>query len=456
MSEVKVTFQPSGQSVYVLPGTSLVEAAGRAGIILQMPCGGMGTCGKCRVKVLSGSVTQGELHEGALSPEQLAEGHCLACQAHIDGELKVEIPAESMFEHRQQILEGDAGTPVILNPVIAKQFFALVPPTSEDSRSDLTRLQDELGDIAVPAHLVRRLPGFLRHHEWQGTAVLSGRRLMDLEAGDTTGRAYGVAFDVGTTTVVGTLFDLLSGGELGVVSRMNGQISYGDDVISRIMNVRENALALPQLQAAIVATMNEIIGAVCEQAGVATETIYEIAVAGNATMQQILCGLDPSALGEVPFVQVFDQAMTLQANKIGLRANVSADLFVMPQIGGFVGGDTVAGMVASRIDRRNQTVLLVDIGTNGEIVLYHDGRIMAASAAAGPAFGALVFADVAERLKRRGVDSALLTDLQDILDWCEAYHYGGIDTNGSSQASLGKMLDNALILFKNIDLCLKK
>lgn len=387
MSEVRVKFQPSGQSVYVLPGTSLLEAAGRAGIILQSPCGGRGTCGKCRVRIVSGESTSPKSGaEGPLSDDSFKGGFRLACQTSIDGDMVVDIPEESTFESSQRILVDDSGAQSELHPVISKVRFELDPPTSVDARSDQRRLLESIGDVLIPSSLARILPGFMRTHNWQGTAVLAGARLIAVEPGDTSGKALGVAFDIGTTTVVGTLFNVLSGEQLAVVSRMNSQISCGDDVVSRILRVREDSAALTRLQEAIIETVSDIISELCTVASVPSDCIYEVVVAGNATMQQIFCGYDPSALGELPFVQVFDRGQTIRAARLGIRANDGADVYVMPQIGGFVGGDTVAGMVAARIDKWHAPVLMVDIGTNGEIVLAHDGELLATSAAAGPAF----------------------------------------------------------------------
>jgi uncharacterized 2Fe-2S/4Fe-4S cluster protein (DUF4445 family) len=392
--EIKVRFQPSGRTVYVLPGTKIVEAAGRAGIILQTPCGGQGTCGKCRVKIVRGTCSSGKVGPKSLPKKLWSQGYRLACQTAIEGaqpaaegEVVIEIPAESMFETSQKILVGDSGAKGRFNPVIRKKHFKLAKPSSADPRSDTARLSDAVGNsVPVPPDLLRLLPGFLRAHDWQGTAVLAERRLIALESGDTARAAYGVAFDIGTTTVVGTLFNLVDGRELGVASRMNRQIAFGDDVLSRIRRVREDAGALTELQQAILETVNDIIAATAREAGVATGNVYEITIAGNTTMQQILCGFDPSALGEVPFVHLFDQAQTIPAARLGLRASASAEVFVFPQIGGFVGGDTVAGMLAARLDQWKKPVMLVDIGTNGEIVLAHDGRMQATSTAAGPAF----------------------------------------------------------------------
>jgi len=365
--EFKVTFQPSGRSVFVLPGTLLLEAAGRAGIILQTPCGGKGTCGKCRVLIDGKSV--------------------LACQERVQTALTVDVPETSMFEARQQILTTDSGTTATVNPFVRVIPFTLEPPTHADPRSDTERLLAVIGtDTRISVDVMRELPGCLRAHRWRGRAIVAGRRLLALDCRPEIPGVFGVAFDVGTTTMVGTLFDLESGRERAVASRMNGQIAHGDDVISRIQKIRESPAALQALQEAVIESLNSIIEDLCHQADIAVSSIYELVLAGNSTMQQILLGLDPSALGEVPFVQVFDRAITHPAVRLGLRANAGADAYVFPQIGGFVGGDTVAGMVATRIDRQETPVLLIDIGTNGEIVLAAGGRLYAASTAAGPAF----------------------------------------------------------------------
>jgi len=384
--EIKVTFQPTGRSVYVLPGTLLLEAAGRAGIVLQTPCGGRGTCGKCRVKILDGECPSSAPAESALSSEHVQQGYRLACQTYIDKPLVVEIPAESQFGAAQQILTTHAGRGTVLNPVVRKQYFRLNAPTSKDAISDVARLKAAIGEATIPFHLLLTLSGFLRTHDWQGTAVVAGNRLIGLEVGDTSHDAYGVAVDLGTTTVVGSLFDLATGEEKAVSATMNPQVGFGDDVISRISRVRENQGALAELQQAACKAINSVIHGLCEQTGVDVRHVYEIVIAGNSTMQQLLCGLDPSALGEVPFVQTFDGALTIPAQVLGLAVNPGCEVFVFPQVGGFVGGDTVAGMLAAGLEKAEVPTLLVDIGTNGEIVLAYDGKLQATSTAAGPAF----------------------------------------------------------------------
>jgi len=335
---------------------------------------------------VDGECTVRSQTECALSEELAAQGFRLACQCLVTGPLVVEVPEESMFESRAKILTGDTGARGKLAPVVRKVSFSLDEPAIEDSRSDQARLRDVIGDVSMPPHMTRVLPGFLRSHGWAGTAVTARGRLIGLEQGDTSESAYGVALDIGTTTVVGTLFDLVTGRELGVDSQMNSQVPYGDDVVSRILRIREKRGSLAQLQRYILETVNGLISSLAEEAGVSSDRIYDLVVAGNSTMQEIFCGFDPSALGEIPFVQVFDEGQTLSAAHLGIKANEGAEVYVFPQIGGFVGGDTVAGMVAARLDQWDKPVLLVDIGTNGEIVLAHNGELLAASTAAGPAF----------------------------------------------------------------------
>ena len=216
--------------------------------------------------------------------------------------------------------------------------------------------------------------------------MVVGNRLVGLEVGNTSDMAYGVAVDLGTTTLVATLFDLVAGEERAISPLMNPQVGFGDDVISRISRVRENHGMLAEMQQTALKAVNTLIQELGEQAGVPARHIYEIVIAGNSTMQQVFCGLDPSALGEMPFAQVFDAPLNIPCATLGIVANPGAELFVFPQIGGFVGGDTVAGMLAARMDKCEGPSLLIDIGTNGEIVLASEGRVFATSTAAGPAF----------------------------------------------------------------------
>jgi len=387
--EYKIIFEPTGRQVYALPGTILLEAAAQAGLILQTPCGGAGRCGKCRLKVVSGACPPSANCRTALGKPEVEQGYRLACQARIQSDLVVEVPVTSLFESQQQILVQATGAPMELSPAISKRFLELDVPSQADARSDVERLRAVIPPLVfnpVGIRMLRLLPGIFRRQGFRGTAVIVDGELVDFEPGDTTGRCYGVAVDIGTTTLVGTLVNLQTGLDMGVEAKINPQTSYGDDVISRIRKCREDAKGLAQLQRVIIGAVNDIVDTLVRSAGIDRAHIYEIVMAGNTTMQQIVCGIDPSALGELPFVPVFTDAPDLEASDLGLDINPCGKVYVFPQIGGFVGGDTVAGIVASHLDRGTETVLFVDIGTNGEIVLAHQGHMLATSVAAGPAF----------------------------------------------------------------------
>ena len=384
--QVRVTFQPHGRAVFVLPGTKIVEAAARAGLTVETPCGGQGTCGKCRVRVSGEACEPTSAEAQRLSGEDLAAGWRLACQSAICGPCIVEVPESSLFASQHRILEeartGDAGE---VRPAVRKVYVELGTPSLADDAPDLLRLQNAVGPVAAGIDLLRVLGRRLREGAFRGTAVLADDTLIDFEPGDTSGACYGAAFDVGTTTIVGSLVDLCTGREAAIESAVNAQVRFGDDVLSRIQHASAPA-GLEELRSAVLGTIGEVLAALCREANVPPERIYEATFAGNTTMQHLLAGIDPAQLGQVPFVPAFGRSLTVSAAELGIVVHARAAALVFPVIGGFVGGDTVAGMLATRLLEQDSPALMVDIGTNGEIVLARDGHVWAASTAAGPAF----------------------------------------------------------------------
>jgi uncharacterized 2Fe-2S/4Fe-4S cluster protein (DUF4445 family) len=286
-----------------------------------------------------------------------------------------------------QILGGGEGARMDVSDVaVRKKYVEMPPPSRDDETPDTDRLQRIVGEFTLDLALLRRLPARFRAAGFRGTAVLADHRLIDFEPGDTASQCYAIAFDIGTTTLVGVLLDLNTGLECGSVSRMNPQTSLGDDVISRILCARESARGLAELNAAVIDALNDMIIEIADQADIGIDHIYEATFAGNTTMQHLLEGVDPSALGEVPFPPATGHSLLLDAAPLGLKINSCGRAYIYPVIGGFVGGDTVAGIVATALDRAEKPTVLIDIGTNGEIVVCHDGRMMATSTAAGPAF----------------------------------------------------------------------
>ncbi len=385
--ELRVLFEPSGRKVFVLPGTVLLEAAAQAGFILHTPCGGAGHCGKCLVRIRSGRCTPSATEEATLGAARIAEGFRLACQARVEGPLTIEIPETSLFQSQQQILTADSGEPLQVHPRVARHPLTLPSPTHGAGEiSDAERLLAALPPCRLRIAALRRLPLALRQADFRVTAVVADGEVLDIEPGHDADSAYGVAFDIGSTTLVGTLVHLRTGADLAVAARVNPQTSFGDDVLSRIAKCRNEPDGLAVLQAAVLDGINRLLDELVKKTGVDRRHVYELVFAGNTTMQQIFCGISPAALGELPFVPAFREALEMHAADLGLRVNPEAKVYVFPQIGGFVGGDTVAGIVATRLDRAPTPALLVDIGTNGEIVLAAHGRLTATSVAAGPAF----------------------------------------------------------------------
>ena len=385
-AEIPVAFQPSGKTIYVLHGTKLAEAAAGAGIVLDTPCGGEGVCGKCRVVITSGGGEPTPAELAVLSMEELRAGLRLACQTAVRGPMTVEVPRTSLLASGHKILvRMEETSRPAGDPAVRKQYVELSVPERGDDDADLSRLEKAVGPLTVDLELLREIPGRLRETNFRGTAVLADGHLIDFEPGNTEAEAFAVAMDIGTTTLVGALLDLNTGDELAVASRLNPQTRCGDDVLSRILHVRETPNGLLELHETIIEAVDQMIGELSDQAKIGRELIYGLAISGNTTMQQLLCRIDPSSLGEVPFVPGMGRRpLLLPAAELGLHVHPRAS--VSPVIGGFVGGDTVSGILATRLVEAEGPTLLIDIGTNGEIVLFADGKLSAASTAAGPAF----------------------------------------------------------------------
>jgi uncharacterized 2Fe-2S/4Fe-4S cluster protein (DUF4445 family) len=256
----------------------------------------------------------------------------------------------------------------------------------DDNKADLLRLEAAIGSFKTDLKQLRNLPKLLHKYDYKGTAVLADHHLIDFEEGDTTKQCYGVAFDIGTTTIVGSLLNLCDGSELAITAQMNPQVSFGDDVLSRIEHSSSCSDCLDELSGIVKSTVAEMIDNLCRQADISYDNIYEVTFAGNTTMEHLLCGIDPTPLGKVPFVPAYARGLLLDAKDFGIPVNNNGKVYVFPVIGGFVGGDTVAGILATNLSDQQGAVLMIDIGTNGEIVLAKDGQLWAASTAAGPAF----------------------------------------------------------------------
>ena len=378
-------FEPSGRKVRVPPGVFLFDAASWNGVAIDSTCGGHGTCRKCKVQVLEGIAPITNLDTRAFSTDELRDGWRLACRIEVAMDLRVDIPP---LVTRPKAATVGVGRKVILRPAVQKRYVELTEPTLSDQATDLERLLASLDDLELRPELavLRTLGQVLRKNDYRVTAVVIDNVLIAVEPGDTTERMFAIAFDLGTTTVVATLLDLTTGTPVGVQSMLNKQQPFGADVITRISAIMMDAHALEPLTRLAHETLDELAQAVCAEGGVDPSEVYEIAMAGNATMTHIVLGIDPEALGVAPFIMSTKLFPEILASEVGVHVHERARAVVFPALGAYVGGDIIAGMLASGMARASRLRLFLDIGTNCELVLGNSDRLLATAAPAGPAF----------------------------------------------------------------------
>ena len=376
------------RAVRVPPGVTVFDAASWNGIAIDSTCGGHGTCRKCKVRVQpeDGSTPTLTSHdERTFSAAELEQGWRLGCLQNATGTLQVTVPP---LTTRPKAATVGVGRQVILRPAVQKRYVELDEATLSDQVTDVDRLKAAVDDLElrVDLHALRRLPGVLRSSDWKVTAVVVDEDLIDVEPGDTTGRAHAIAFDLGTTTVVATLLDVSTGTPQAVASMLNRQQPFGGDVISRISATMMDPQALGRLREAAAQTLQTLATEVCEQAGVDPAQVYEVGLAGNATMTALALGIDPEPLGVAPFVMPAAHLDGFLASDLGLSLHPRARATILPHLGAYVGGDIVSGMLATGMDRDKRVRLFIDIGTNCEIVLSSGDQIVSTAAPAGPAF----------------------------------------------------------------------
>jgi uncharacterized 2Fe-2S/4Fe-4S cluster protein (DUF4445 family) len=368
-------------------GTTVFDAASWNGVAIDSTCGGHGTCRKCRVRVVSGHAEVSPVDARAFSLDELGNGWRLACRAAAEEDLTIEVPP---LATRPKAALAGVGRHVILRPAVQKRYLELDEPTLDDQRSDLERLLAAMDDVEprVPLDVVRTLGRTLRAADWKVTAVLADDLLIDVEPGDTSGRRFAIAFDLGTTTVVATLLDLETGQPRAVRSLLNAQQPFGADVISRISATMLDAGALARLQERAHETLRTLADETCAEAGVEPREVYEVVVTGNVTMIQLALGIDPESLSMAPFAIVARRLPEAKASDFGLAVHERAPAVLFPALGAYVGPDVVAGILATGLTLDRRVRLLVDVGTNSEIVLGSSARALACAAPAGPAFEA--------------------------------------------------------------------
>jgi uncharacterized 2Fe-2S/4Fe-4S cluster protein (DUF4445 family) len=382
---VRVNLLFNERPVRVPFGVTMFDAASWNAIAIDSTCGGHGTCKKCRVRIAADAPTPTSLDIRAYSAQELRDGWRLACRTIATQDATIEVPP---LTTRPKAATVGVGRQVILRPAVVKRYLELAEPSLKDQVTDLERILRELDDLEPKADLqvLRTLGKTLRDADYRVTAVVVDDVLIAVEPGDTTGRRYGIAFDLGTTTVVATLLDLSTGVPVAVDSMLNKQQPFGADVITRISATMMDPGALDKLRDLAQETLSELAATVCGAGGVAPRDVYEIALAGNATMTHLVLGIDPEPLGMAPFIMSTRLYPEVFATDLGITVHPRARAVVFPAFGAYVGGDITAGLLASGMDRDSRIRLFVDIGTNCEIVLGNRDWLLATAAPAGPAF----------------------------------------------------------------------
>jgi uncharacterized 2Fe-2S/4Fe-4S cluster protein (DUF4445 family) len=399
-----VVFQPSGVRGKINEGVTILDAARQIGAGLESVCGGKGSCGKCRVKIEEGYFpkyslnsiiasikTEGQANEKFLSKKQIRQGHRLACQTHVHGDIVVFIPEES--RQGQQVVRKEATRrKITLRPAVKKYYVELSPATLKDPLGDFERVKEELGekhglkDLTIDYPVLLTLQAAVRRGDWRVTvSVWQGREIIGVEAGK-VGRGYGLAVDIGTTTVAGYLADLTSGEVVATDAMMNPQVAYGEDVMSRIGYAVKNKDGLKQLHRSIIKGLNEIAARVTAKAGIRRTDIIDMAVVGNTCMHHLFLNIDPHNLGRAPFVPVVHHSVDIKARDLGLKLAPGAYVHVLPNEAGFVGADNVGVLIAEEPYNQDEMLLIIDIGTNGELLLGNRKELLSTSCATGPAF----------------------------------------------------------------------
>jgi uncharacterized 2Fe-2S/4Fe-4S cluster protein (DUF4445 family) len=390
----------SGREVHCEPGTSVMNALKSNGVFLASSCGGKGTCGKCKIIIQSGSFESRSKIK--LSQDELNSGYVLACQAFPSGDLIIEIPKESLLAIEGQIDTGKVkgllgllhSSGADVDPLSGRIVLKLPPPSLDDNISDLERLKRELyknglGCLRVPYRFMSNLARNVRKESWEITLTTMHSEdcyeITNIFPGDQTIPQYGIAVDIGTTTIVLYLVDLTDGSPVDVASIYNSQIRFGDDVITRIIHATEQN-ELEDLHRAVIDDINDMTSLLIANHGIPVESIDCIVASGNTTMTHFFLNLDPSSIREEPYIPTANVFPLAHAGELNIKTKPNVPVYVFPCVASYVGGDIVAGVLSTRIHKREELSIFIDIGTNGEIVLGNSEWLMSAACSAGPCF----------------------------------------------------------------------
>ncbi|MCK4814770.1 DUF4445 domain-containing protein [bacterium] len=385
----KVKILSHGKTLPARENELLADKIQKAGINLSTYCDKRGLCGKCFVEIREGKLPPlKEREKFLLKHKKLTMNYRLACLYKINSDLSIDIPEDSIVQE-MFILKTGIESPVEFDPSVKKYHLQLKKPAISNpySFSELLDIYFREKNLIIPLNLLKKLQDIVERSSFNITAVVyNDNEILNIEANNTLNRNFGIAIDLGTTTVVVELVDLNTGESIDILTAANSQMKYGSDVISRISFAISEPKNMDKLKDSILKTLNQMVKQILEKNHIDSSYVYEIVVAGNTSMNHFLLGMPVKSLAQTPFNPVFTRLPELSGQNLGFEINKNGKVYVVPNIKSFVGGDVSAGIIASNLASRKGNYLFIDLGTNGEIVLKTEKRFVATSTAAGPAF----------------------------------------------------------------------
>ncbi|TFG24777.1 MAG: DUF4445 domain-containing protein [Promethearchaeota archaeon] len=403
-TKIILDFEPISRRIFYTPNLSIYDALTQSGVRISSLCGGKGTCGKCKILIQTGSQlltdpTNSEREQ--LNDDEIGKGWRLACQVKLDPTkiiksnsnstgIRIFLPDELLIEDFKILTSGVKKTIEIL-PNIKKLFLKIQKPSLNDPIPDFERILgtkqlDVTPPIQIEYGVLKKLPDILRTKDHDITLTFRAQNtIIDCESGDTSNDAYGIAFDIGTTTIVGYLMSLKDGKTYSISSTLNPQTAFGEDVITRITHARDDPKGLENLNALVVEALNKIIEKTSKEANVSLSNIYEASIVGNSVMHHLFLGINPIYIGLSPYVPAIQTGLNIDSRSLGLKMAPNGNTFMLPLIAGFVGADTIGVIISSEIDKEKELTLAIDIGTNGEIIIGNKDLLVTGSCAAGSA-----------------------------------------------------------------------
>ena len=407
---ITVDIEPVSRRLFYTENETLYELMINSGIRVRSICGGNGTCGKCKILVQEGNIflnppTNSEMKY--LTPSEIKENWRLACQCrlkknqiqevktHQPAQIKIFLPKEILVEDFKILTTGKSKK-INLKPNVSKVFVDINTPNLENPTPDIERIihslsakKDNKGiynDVSFEIDTIRKIPSVLREDQHRISLTLyDNRKFIDCEAGNTMEECFGIAFDIGTTTLVGYLINLCNGKTYSIASALNPQTAYGEDVISRITYAKDNPAGLAKLNSVLIESLNSMIEEMCTNAKVSASHIYEVTIVGNSVMHHLFLNIDPTYIGLSPYVPTFKRDLNIKAKDVKLEISKSGYVYILPLIAGFVGADTMGVIISSEIDKERELTLAIDVGTNGELVIGNKDALFTGSCAAGSA-----------------------------------------------------------------------